>query len=112
WHRAGLLSSIPGYQSAWRAAADGLAGHVRAAPAYVDRRAGHARRPGRPGPSADSAGAERAIVDKAVRQLPRRAGSVNQWADATDVLERPALLQGLRAAYQAGGRGDVARRQV
>jgi hypothetical protein len=46
--------------------------------------------------------AERAIVDKAVRQLPRRAGSVNQWADATDVLERPALLQRLRAAYQPG----------
>ena len=46
--------------------------------------------------------AERAIVDKAVRQFPRRAGSVNQWADATDVLERPALLQRLRAAYQTG----------
>jgi len=46
--------------------------------------------------------AERAIVDEAVRQLPRRAGSVNQWADATDVLERPALLQRLRAAYQPG----------
>ena len=46
--------------------------------------------------------AEQAIVDEAVRQLPRRAGSVNQWADATDVLERPALLQRLRAAYQPG----------
>jgi Domain of unknown function (DUF4037) len=46
--------------------------------------------------------AERAIVDEAVRQLPRRAGSVNQWSDATDVLERPQLMQSLRAAYQSG----------
>jgi len=49
-----------------------------------------------------AAAAERAIVDEAVRRLPRRAGSVYQWADATDVLERPALLQRLRAAYQPG----------
>jgi hypothetical protein len=46
--------------------------------------------------------AERAFVDEAVRKLPRRAGSVNQWADATDVLECPALTQRLRAAYQPG----------
>jgi hypothetical protein len=43
--------------------------------------------------------AERAITDATVRQLPRLIGSVNQWVDATDVLERPAILQRLRAAY-------------
>jgi outer membrane lipopolysaccharide assembly protein LptE/RlpB len=43
--------------------------------------------------------AERAITDATVRQLPRRVGSVNRWVDATDVLERPAVLQRLRAAY-------------
>jgi len=45
--------------------------------------------------------AERAITDEAVRQLPARLGSVNQWADSTDVLERPAILERLRAAYQS-----------
>jgi hypothetical protein len=43
--------------------------------------------------------AERAIVDDAVLQLPRRAGSVNQWSDATDILERPHLLHRLKALY-------------
>jgi hypothetical protein len=43
--------------------------------------------------------AERAITDATVRQLPRLIGSVNQWVDATDVLERPAILQRLRTAY-------------
>jgi hypothetical protein len=38
---------------------------------------------------------ERAIVDDDVRRLPRRAGSVNQRSDATDILERPHLLQHL-----------------
>jgi hypothetical protein len=43
--------------------------------------------------------AERAITSDVVRQFPPRVGSVNQWADATDVLERPVLLQRLRATY-------------
>jgi hypothetical protein len=43
--------------------------------------------------------AERAIVDDDVRRLPKRAGSVNQWSDATDILERPPLLHRLRALY-------------
>jgi hypothetical protein len=43
--------------------------------------------------------AERAITGDAVRQLPPRVGSVNQWADATDVLDRPGLLPSLRAIY-------------
>ena len=47
---------------------------------------------------------ERAITSEIVRAWPPRIGSVNQWADATDVLERPALLQRLRAAYQLAGR--------
>jgi len=46
--------------------------------------------------------AERAMTEDAVRQLPRRAGSVNQWADATEVLERPPLLPRLRVAYEPG----------
>ena len=51
--------------------------------------------------------AERAIADDAVRQLPKRVGSVNQWSDATDVLERPTLMQRLRAAFdQAGQAGE------
>ena len=43
---------------------------------------------------------EHAFTSDAVKQLPPRVGSVNQWADATDVLESPALLQRLRAVYQ------------
>jgi hypothetical protein len=46
--------------------------------------------------------AQRAITSEMVRQLPPRVGSVNQWADATDVLERPVLLQRLRATYELG----------
>jgi Domain of unknown function (DUF4037) len=42
---------------------------------------------------------EQAITDPAIRALPPRVGSVNQWVDATDVLERPRLLQRLRKAY-------------
>jgi hypothetical protein len=45
--------------------------------------------------------AEHAIADETVRQLPRRAGSVNQWSDATDILERPHLLRRSRALYTA-----------
>jgi hypothetical protein len=45
--------------------------------------------------------AERAILDDGVRQLPRRAGSVNQWSDATDILEHTRLLHRLRALYSA-----------
>jgi hypothetical protein len=44
--------------------------------------------------------AERAITNEAVRAFPTRVGSVNQWADATDVLERPALLERLQAVYE------------
>ena len=42
---------------------------------------------------------ERAITSEVVRSWPPRVGSVNQWADATDVLDRPALLPRLRAVY-------------
>ena len=42
------------------------------------------------------------LTSDVVRQLPPRVGSVNQWADATDVLERPMLLQRLRATYALG----------
>ena len=44
---------------------------------------------------------ENAISDEALRGLPPRIGSVNQWLNATDVLDRPYLLQRLRAAYAA-----------
>ena len=47
-------------------------------------------------------GAEQAITDATIRNLPPRLGSVNQWVDAADVLERPRLLQRLRAAYGGG----------
>ena len=43
--------------------------------------------------------AEQAIRDPLLRSLPRRIGSVNQWVDATDVLERPRIVQRLRSAY-------------
>jgi hypothetical protein len=42
---------------------------------------------------------ERAITGDVVRSWTPRIGSVNQWADATDVLDRPALLPRLRAVY-------------
>ncbi|MCA1647888.1 MAG: hypothetical protein LC797_21295 [Chloroflexi bacterium] len=42
--------------------------------------------------------AERAITNASVRNLPPRIGSVNQWIDATDVLEQPSILQRLRSA--------------
>lgn len=42
---------------------------------------------------------EQAIADPVLRDLPPRIGSVNQWVDATDVLERPAITQRLRSAY-------------
>jgi hypothetical protein len=42
---------------------------------------------------------ERAMSSDAVRSWPPRIGSVNQWADATDILDRPALLPRLRAVY-------------
>jgi hypothetical protein len=42
---------------------------------------------------------ERAITREVVRAWPPRIGSVNQWADATDVLNRPTLLPRLRAVY-------------
>src|SRR5205814_322518 len=43
--------------------------------------------------------AEQAIRDPAVNRLPPRIGSVNQWVDATDVLERPRIVPRLRSAY-------------
>jgi hypothetical protein len=43
--------------------------------------------------------AEQAITSEVVRGWPRRVGSVNQWADATDVLDRPSLLPRLRSFY-------------
>jgi len=43
---------------------------------------------------------ERAITSEVVRAWPPRVGSVNQFADATDVLERPALLSRFTAVYQ------------
>jgi Domain of unknown function (DUF4037) len=43
--------------------------------------------------------AEEAISEPAVRAWPRRIGSVNQWADATDMLDRPSLLASLRSFY-------------
>jgi hypothetical protein len=46
--------------------------------------------------------AEHAIRDPTVRGLPPRIGSVNQWVDATDVLERPRIVQRLRSAYSRG----------
>lgn len=52
-----------------------------------------------------AAAAERAITDATVRRLPPRIGSVNQWVDATDVLERPLLLQRLRSMYDAASCG-------
>jgi Domain of unknown function (DUF4037) len=42
---------------------------------------------------------ERAISNDLVRSWPKRVGSVNQWADATDVLDRPSLLPQLRSVY-------------
>jgi hypothetical protein len=44
---------------------------------------------------------ERAITSEIVRAWPRRVGSVSQWADATDVLDRPSLLPRLRAVYDS-----------
>jgi hypothetical protein len=43
--------------------------------------------------------AERAIRDPVLRSLSPRIGSVNQWVDATDVLEHPRIVQRLRSAY-------------
>jgi hypothetical protein len=42
---------------------------------------------------------EQAISSEVVRSWPQRVGSVNQWADATDVLDRPSLLPRLRTFY-------------
>ena len=46
--------------------------------------------------------AEQAITDTSIRDLSPRIGSVNQWVDATDVLEGPRLLRRLRSAYGDG----------
>jgi hypothetical protein len=42
---------------------------------------------------------EKAIASDVVRAWPPRIGSVNQWADAADVLDRPSLLPRLRSVY-------------
>src|SRR5260221_1977250 len=42
---------------------------------------------------------DQAITSELVRSWPKRVGSVNQWADATDVLDRPSLLPRLRTFY-------------
>jgi hypothetical protein len=47
---------------------------------------------------------ERAIANNVVRSWPKRVGSVNQWADATDVLDRPSLLPRLRSVYSDSSR--------
>jgi hypothetical protein len=47
---------------------------------------------------------ERAIGSDVVRAWPPRVGSVNQFSDATDVLERPALLSRLSAVYRPRSR--------
>ena len=45
---------------------------------------------------------ERAISSDVVRAWPPRIGSVNHWADATDLLDRPSLLPRLRTVYGTG----------
>ena len=50
---------------------------------------------------------ERAITSDMVRAWPPRIGSVNQWADATDMLDRPSLLAQLRAVYGAPPPADA-----
>ncbi len=40
---------------------------------------------------------EPAITSDVVRRWPPRVGSISQWADATDVQDRPAVLARLRA---------------
>jgi Domain of unknown function (DUF4037) len=50
---------------------------------------------------------ERAITNDVVRAWPPRIGSVNQWADATDVLERPWLLSRLRAIYDSPSQANA-----
>ena len=42
---------------------------------------------------------ERAIASDLVLRWPKRVRSVNQWADATDVLDRPSLLPQLRSVF-------------
>ncbi|MEO7002137.1 MAG: DUF4037 domain-containing protein [Ktedonobacterales bacterium] len=41
-----------------------------------------------------------AILDEMVLTLPFPIGSVDQWVDSTDALDRPALLTRLSAAYE------------
>jgi len=55
---------------------------------------------------------ERAIASEVVRGWPKRVGSVNQWADATDVLDRPSLLARLRSVYSDSTRLGGADLQV
>jgi hypothetical protein len=55
---------------------------------------------------------EQAITSELVRSWPKRVGSVNQWADATDVLDRPSLLPRLRSFYTASSRAAGAGLQV
>lgn len=59
-----------------------------------------------------AAATEQAITSAQVRGWPKRAGSVNQWADATDVLDRPSLLPRLRTFYEPSTATAAAGSQV
>jgi Domain of unknown function (DUF4037) len=59
---------------------------------------------GRPFRTVDSAVPQRllaGITDPEVARLPPMVGSVEQWADSTDVLASPGRRAGLQAAYRA-----------
>jgi hypothetical protein len=47
------------------------------------------------------------ITDQDVARLPPMVGSVEQWADSTDVLSSPGRRAGLRAAYRAWANGGL-----
>jgi uncharacterized protein YbaR (Trm112 family) len=55
---------------------------------------------------------EQAITSELVRGWPKRVGSVNQWADATDVLDRPSVLPRLRTFYTPSSAAAGAGEQV
>jgi hypothetical protein len=46
------------------------------------------------------------VQDERVRRLPDAVGSVNQFVDSTDVLERPLLRRQMRAVYTGSTRGE------
>jgi len=55
---------------------------------------------------------EQAMTSEVVRSWPKRLGSVSQWADATDVLDRPSLLPRLRSVYAGSSPASGAGAQV